>query len=1289
MIDVLQRLTTWLWYAIVLLIVLLAVYSSLGRLLLGNLGQYRVDFLRELNARIDFVLEVDELRGSWRSLSPRIEARGVRILGNQHAPVGLSFDSLSLDLDVLDTLLTLSPRLYTLRATGGRIHVDINENGELRLAGMPETGQVNLGTAVNDFIFNAEFLKLDEMAVELHDASAQRQSFVEAELQRDGAFRRFLLSLKAPDRQSWFRLTAEGRGELSEFKRFEGLFHLQSHVGQLAMYEDLLALADLSPGDGVIESDLWLELNRGAVQLAANVQGRDIELRSVENDLNPIIIDQASGTAVASNVDGLWNFRARDINLSGSGEAIAIDRLAGSYGGNSLTLRMADLRLGELSSYLERAGLLPDSAAAVLGKLSPTGRLERVEFALDDLENLARWRLSTNFSDLDVDPWKGAPGLVNAAGYADLQSTGGRIQLTSSDFSMSFPTVFRDPLNYRAFSAELEWRLDEDAFRIRSGPFTGLAEEGKVRGLFALKLPRTEIPAGSEMDLMVALRNTSPSYRSKYLPYKLNKKLLDWLEPSVGEGAISEGGFIYRGSLVKERREHRTVQLFFDAENTYIDYHPDWPALKQFEGLILIDDADVDVYGTQARILDSSVTDIRARIRSDASKQLHLDLDAIMSGSAADGLTIVNESPLRRRVGDTFQDWTLDGDLDTQLELSMNLSDLSVPPQVDLTSRLTDVDVSLGRLNLDVDGVNGELGYRSEIGFTSDKLSAKLWGEDISGGVSQSVENGALGALDITLSGPVAARSVKEWLALDMLSLAEGRTRAELHIVVPPQGGPHLEVASTMEGITLDLPKPWAKSADERRDMSLSMPLTSGVRRLELAMDSQAFLSIDLGEAGFSGGALGFASPLEPPGEGRFLLGGETAVLDWAEWQAFIDAYLGPREGRELPVRTEIRDLSIAELTLFGQQVDGVQLSGLEGEADWHFEFSTDWVAGAVDIPDDLSVVKIDLKSLDIDAAGEQLTSSEGGVSGEGDPLPPLLVNISDLHQGERPWGNLSFRLREESGNLYFHDVRGNLRSMQLGGEEGMRLDWLRGEDEERTLLAGTLGFLNFGDVLAEYHYEEIVETNSGRVDIDLAWPGSPTDYELVTSSGRLALDVDEGRFLKTSGAAEGTLRVVGILNLTEFIRRLSLDLSHVYKAGVPFDSIKGELIFQNGLIEVPDMDVRGRTSRFQFVGLANAREATIEGELVATLPIASNLPWMFALVSGLPAAAGVYVISKLFDKQMDRFSSAVYSVTGPWVDPSVNFERIFDDSAKDDIIQTAESTETAEEDETEKEPET
>ena len=67
-----------------------------------------------------------------------------------------------------------------------------------------------------------------------------------------------------------------------------------------------------------------------------------------------------------------------------------------------------------------------------------------------------------------------------------------------------------------------------------------------------------------------------------------------------------------------------------------------------------------------------------------------------------------------------------------------------------------------------------------------------------------------------------------------------------------------------------------------------------------------------------------------------------------------------------------------------------------------------------------------------------------------------------------------------------------------------------------------------------------------------------------------------------------------------------------------------------------------------------------VDARLVATLPVATNLPWVVALLGGLPAAAGVYVTSKLVEKQVDRLSSISYKLTGPWDDVEVSVDRIF-----------------------------
>ena len=93
-------------------------------------------------------------------------------------------------------------------------------------------------------------------------------------------------------------------------------------------------------------------------------------------------------------------------------------------------------------------------------------------------------------------------------------------------------------------------------------------------------------------------------------------------------------------------------------------------------------------------------------------------------------------------------------------------------------------------------------------------------------------------------------------------------------------------------------------------------------------------------------------------------------------------------------------------------------------------------------------------------------------------------------------------------------------------------------------------------------------------------------------------------------------------------------------------------------------MQVRGAGSGFQFSGVSDLVAGTIDGELVVTLPVANNLPWMAALAAGLPVTAGVFVVSRVFQDQVNRFTSGVYTVEGALDNPTVSFDRIFDNAS-------------------------
>ena len=83
-------------------------------------------------------------------------------------------------------------------------------------------------------------------------------------------------------------------------------------------------------------------------------------------------------------------------------------------------------------------------------------------------------------------------------------------------------------------------------------------------------------------------------------------------------------------------------------------------------------------------------------------------------------------------------------------------------------------------------------------------------------------------------------------------------------------------------------------------------------------------------------------------------------------------------------------------------------------------------------------------------------------------------------------------------------------------------------------------------------------------------------------------------------------------------------------------------------------------SGRMSLSGDIDVLNESADATLIATLPVATNLPWVVALMGSVPAAAGVFVTSKIVEKQMNRLSSIRYSMQGEWDDLEVKAQEIF-----------------------------
>jgi uncharacterized protein YhdP len=203
--------------------------------------------------------------------------------------------------------------------------------------------------------------------------------------------------------------------------------------------------------------------------------------------------------------------------------------------------------------------------------------------------------------------------------------------------------------------------------------------------------------------------------------------------------------------------------------------------------------------------------------------------------------------------------------------------------------------------------------------------------------------------------------------------------------------------------------------------------------------------------------------------------------------------------------------------------------------------------------------------------------------------------------------------------------------------------------------------------VLRAWGLPEAIVSEQANFVASLEWAGQPWKFSARALRGDVAIRIAKGSFHRTTGAASNAaMKLIGLVNFDTWLRRLRLDFSDLFASGVACDEMKTKLAFDSGTLDFAQpVKVQLPSGKMRLEGRADLIAETIDAHLVATLPVGTNLPWIAALAGGLPAAAGVYLTSRVFNRQVDKLSSLGYRVTGPWEDPDVEVERIFSDSAK------------------------
>jgi len=1384
--DVVRYVVRKFWAITAALLIALAVVVQLGREFSTYLGHYKDSFASYLENRLGMPVQLESLSGQLQALNPTLGIAGLQVSNPEGVPL-LTIGRATARLDLLNSF-------YDWRLVWGELELEQvqlllveQEDGSWAFEGMAETtavrredgGEPIIDDPLDVFLLGPHIaLRNADVTFAFRSGHRTQLTVPKILMENTDDFHRLTLSVDIDERKDAVTLVVEGKGDPRDKEAFTAKGYL--NVQQLPTEKMLALLANRYwqglpdqawRTSGRLDLDIWLESQAGGgfeLEGGLVLAGLPMEQSEGQIPLEHLEAELKGGWQPG----GAWSLAVQNTRLQwGQEPPPALNLSVGASGlGAPLAIKLAQLDVGWWYQMFARSGLLQGRLEKILADLNPTGTLSNLALTLP-LNKPRDWRLQANLQQASVDAWQGAPALTQVDGYVEAHRGGGFVELDSRQgFSMHYPLIYQDVMHYQSARGQVGWLLqpDNNAIFVNSGLLRFEGEDGLANGFFQLYTPWKKGTASPEIILQIGLQNSQAKYHKKYVPFTLPQSLRTWLDQSLGDGQVLDGGFVYRGSLRKAEPEKRTAQLYLNIVDADLHYHSQWPPLKGLTGLLTVDDVDVNARVDGGRLHNSTLgRTLIAVAPNPVGKGSLLGIRGQVTGPADDGLRVLRESPLRDVLGSTFDSWSLDGQMAVDLTLSIPLEKGAPGELQQVSVDLSAADLDMENLRLSVDQLAGRIDYSNQAGLSATGLKGLLWQQPVAVDIRSPIN--AAGGRDtlLHLRGKVSTENLANWTRRPELLFTEGEMAYVGQLRVPAKQAQAdylalLNVSSNMRGVAINLPAPFGKPKDRDMPLQVRVPISTGQTLFDIRLGELAQGLFVQGDEAFEKGLVSLGQEAVLPDSQRLEVVGRVGELELDAWQDVWQRYqvyeqqlgvaVAPQE--TTPGFDYRLNLAIDRFSIGDFNIEGLRLSGNRDQNAWNLQALSDTAAGTVTLfhdttqplalnldylclpapaenqaePDSPSQPTVELEAdaqelarrepAAVESSAGESTPGEStlvGVSSEAGPdnvaagpteqsSPTLVTSVEkgvedplaavdlstliavdfttrEFSIGDDDYGSWRFQLRPTDNGVEAINVEAQVRGTRIGGlreTEGARLTWTQQDGSHQTAFLGRLTASNLSDVMAQWQQPKLIESDSARFDVDLKWQGSPASMSLAGLQGDLLLEVKKGRFIRSTGAGSSAfLRLMSLLNFDSLVRRLQLDFSDVYKSGMAYDDIKARMHFESGLLYLSDpLRVKTPSSKLQLAGTIDLAGETMDTTLVATLPVGENLTLLTALAAGLPAAAGVYVASKLFAKQVDRVASISYTMRGPWSDPNIDFDKMFDSKAAKKVAKSTQQAE-------------
>ena len=1219
--------------------------------ILPNVEAYREDIARIVSERARQKVTIGSIHANWDGLRPQLVLEQVTVYDVAGRP--------ALELARVDNTLSwfsvpaLELRFHALDIYRPTLNIRRDEKGIVSIGG------IEVGTRDGGGGGFAEWL-LRQRDVEIHDATIvwsdeQRKApqlelkNVSLQLFSHGRRHRFGLQATPPrDLAAPLDLRGDITGEsLKSLSGWNGELFLQLDYVDIAAWRTWFPFPVPFPrGAGAVRA--WLTFVQDQlVDAVADVRLVNV-LTRLGDDLPQLDLTELGGRVGWKQSGSDFELSTTQLRLT-TRDGLKVpptDFLLRVAPGDQRRpgrgeLRASVIELGPLATLADHLPL-GEQRRSLLAEYSPKGHFNDVILHwTGEWHEPREYSIRGRFQNVALNPVGRIPGFKGVTGTIEANERGGSVTLNSRKAVVEMPRVFRESHEFNTLGAQVTWARGggETELRLNNIAFSNAHLAGTLIGTY-----RTAGTTAGSIDLTGNLTRADARYVGRYIPLAVAKTARDWLDAAFIAGESGNATLRLKGALDEfpfPGSRTGIFQVTARVTGGVLHYAEGWPRITDIAGDLMFRGERMDVYARQGSLSGTRLARVHVEIPNLLGQGKTLNVNGDAEGQTANFLRFIDATPVQGMIHRFTESWQAQGTGRLALKLAIPLADTAkskvsgsyqfAANTVTLAPELPAVEQASGRVDFTDGGVRVQ-GIR---------------GTFLGGPVSITATSARDAGVRINAQGRVNADVARRGSGPAWVQRLRGAADWRAQVVTRKRSA-DVVVESSLQGLALDLPAPFVKTAAE------SMPVRYERRLLGTTEDRVSFSAGDIvslillrriegDNVSIARGNVRFGGTAAEPTRNGLWVTGAVKALDLDRWLAVFR-----QTGGGAPLETGGVELKLGTVDMLGRRFGELAVDASVQRGQWRAALKGKELDGTVTwLPQGAGRLAARMNTLAVPAASPGAAEPDAQASKEQRKLPELDIVAEQFINKGKPLGRLEVAAVPEENAWRIDRLR------LSSPESTFTVDgsWQFGTSRPRTQVNVHLESGNIEGMLARFGYPEGVKGGTAKLAGALGWNGAPYEFDANSLTGNISLEAAKGQFVKVD---PGIGKLLGVMSLQALPRRMSLDFKDVFSEGFAFDEIVGTIHFNRGGATTDNLRIRGPAAHIVMRGDVDLGQETQNIRVRITPQVMETVSVAGALVGGPIAGVAAYLAQQVLRDPFGKLVTYEFGVTGSWSDPVV-----------------------------------